>query len=35
MVTTTIALIITNESVPDSSTDKPLPDRVGEITNFP
>ena len=30
MVTTTIALIITNEFVPDSPTDKPLPDRVGK-----
>jgi len=34
MVTTTIALIITNESVPDSPTDKPLPDRVLDLVTY-
>ena len=31
MVTTTIALIITNEFVPDSPTDNPLPDKVAKL----
>lgn len=34
MVTTTIALIITNEFVPDSPTDKPLPDRVLDLVTY-
>lgn len=34
MVTTTVALIITNESVPDSETDKPLPDRVLDLVTY-